>query len=272
MTPTRRAWLFGGLAGVALGAAVALLLRARPASGEAAPLVLAALVMLVWLGLVVAYYVWAIRRYAVNNGLSDHEWKVLYPALYAGELEMARYQKLNQELLETQRALSEAGVKQAPFVVPQDNPHASDSFGLPPGTVRGTLALTALVLFLSVEVVNLFHKGMETQADQLITAFMMVLAFYFGSRAVEVLQTRQKARVPEAASEGTEASATASDDATEPPARAAPEAPAAEPAALPLERPMMPAHMQELRQDNLLLPATIKIPAPPPAAATELAR
>src|SRR6185436_17961736 len=99
-----------------------------------------------------------------------------------------------------------------------------------------------------------------------------VLAFYFGSRAVEVLQPRQKARVPEAASEGTEASATASDDATEPPARAAPEAPAAEPAALPLERPMMPAHMQELRQDNLLLPATIKIPAPPPAAATELAR
>jgi hypothetical protein len=86
-----------------------------------------------------------------------------------------------------------------PFAEPAGNPYQSDSFGLPPGTIRGILALTALVMFLLVEGVNLWSPAsLEGQFDGLVTAFQMVLAFYFGSRAVEVLQAKTAAKKDEA--------------------------------------------------------------------------
>ena len=169
-------------------------LAAGPALSPAA--IVGGIVLLLWFAGVVVYYVWAILRYNVNFGLTNHEWKVLYPDLYGkNDAEIQAYRQRNQAFIEQQRQYADSGMADARFVVPSANPHANDSFGLPPGSVRGTLALTALVLFLTMEGVNFFAPGTEKASDQLVTAFMMVLAFYFGSRAIEVLQSRQSSSI-----------------------------------------------------------------------------
>jgi len=94
--------------------------------------------------------------------------------------------------------ISDDGTVDVPFDEPKGNPYHTDSFGLPPGTIRGTLALTALVLFLLIEGVNLYTPtDLEQQFDGLITALQMVLAFYFGSKAVDVLNARTKKKAEE---------------------------------------------------------------------------
>src|SRR5262249_45353188 len=146
------------------------------------------------------------------------------------------------------------------------------------------LALTALVLFLAMEGVNLFTPGAEQASSQLVTAFMMVLAFYFGSRAVEVLQSRQSAASSASASAdsgvsaGSEAPAGSADrgEVTSPVAPSMPvgvsvaaaaatrvAAAGAAPirAALALEQPLMPAHLEEPRRDSLVVAAGAAAPA-----------
>ena len=199
-----------------------------------------------WLMLIVAYYYWAIRHYNENFGLTDHEWKLLHPELYAGDNEREKYLGLRQALLASQREATTDGapppetVAGVPLSAPEQNPYHSDSFGLPPGTVRGTLALTCLVLFVVVEAVNVFAPAsLEHRFDELVTAFQMVLAFYFGTRAVEMLTAKGQQR---------DIGATAEVE----PARAS--APRVEAAA--------PAHAE--------LPASLPTPAVPPRPETVL--
>jgi hypothetical protein len=166
-------------------------------------IVLAFSIFVGWILLITAYYVWAIRYHVVNYGLSKRMWKILYPeALARTGFGKERLKKIRQEMV--QRRIEEAAVRATangeeaevittPFDVPKENPHKNDSFGLPPGTVRGTLALTALVMFILVEGVNLFSEhNLEGHFEGLITALQMVLAFYFGSKAVDVLKARQE--------------------------------------------------------------------------------
>lgn len=166
--------------------------------------VIGATVLLAWLGGLVAYLVWAIRRYSLNYGLSDEEWMLLHPALYAPAAEHDDYARRRSDAMDSHRQLATSGASgdAAPAVAPPAvpaaltepaaNPYERDSLGLPPGTLRGLLALTALVMFLVVEMVNLFDTSLERSFSELVVAFQMVLAFYFGSRAVEVLQTRER--------------------------------------------------------------------------------
>lgn len=165
--------------------------------------IIAFAVFLGWLGLVIIYYIWAINKYVQNYGLSNHEWKVLYPEIYAAPGKVKKYQDIRKNTIEQRRAevLVETGDEAqaqaitTPLEEPTENPYTKDSFGLPPGTIRGTLALTALVMFLLIEGVNLFSSmNLETHFDGLITALKMVLAFYFGSRAVDALKSTETTR------------------------------------------------------------------------------
>lgn len=64
------------------------------------------------------------------------------------------------------------------------NPYETETFGMPRGTFRGILTLSLLFIVMLLEVVNLAMTGLETKIDQLLVAFQMMLAFYFGSKVM----------------------------------------------------------------------------------------
>lgn len=138
-----------------------------------------------WMFGVILYYWWAIRHYNLNWGLSTEEWKILHPETYCKDAEeIVDYQKRRKAL---EQRTGET------FAEPTSNPYEKDSFGLPPGTVRGTLALTALVGFVLVQALSMISPtSLDTHFEQLNTIFKMVMAFYFGSRALEVLEKSRK--------------------------------------------------------------------------------
>ncbi len=207
-----------------------------------------------WFALVLLYLVWAVHRYVYNWGLSNREWKILYPEVFEtwfdrllGRITKSKtYKERSQELIERRRqqlgadnpAIAPAAAITKPFDEPPKNPYEGDSFGLPPGTIRGILALTSLLMFVVVEGVNLYSPAsLEGQFDGLITAFEMVLAFYFGSRAVEVLQAKtQRGGAP----------------AESAPAASEESAPASAPAQAPAPASSSPSILQTI--ENMLLP------------------
>jgi hypothetical protein len=78
-----------------------------------------------------------------------------------------------------------------------ENPYLNETFGLPKGTVRGIISLTILVLALLMIYISIFaqdnffeSKDLEFVKD----AFLMMIAFYFGSKAVDVYQASEKTK------------------------------------------------------------------------------
>ncbi|MDX9883499.1 MAG: hypothetical protein RBS73_15665 [Prolixibacteraceae bacterium] len=124
--------------------------------------------MLLWIGLLVAYYAWAIYFYNINLGLTNQDWA---------------------EIRERKQYIPEGAIE-----VPSENPHAAQTLGLPPGTLRGTIALTLLVGGIAMAIASL---GMDpaVKVDSLVvdnfdffkTAFLMMIAFYFGNKALEII-------------------------------------------------------------------------------------
>lgn len=122
--------------------------------------------MLLWIGLLIAYYAWAIYFYNINLGLTNQDWA---------------------EIRERKQYVPESADD-----IPSENPNAAQTLGLPPGTLRGTIALTLLVGGIAMAVASL---GMDptVKANSFIvdnfdffkTAFLMMIAFYFGSKALE---------------------------------------------------------------------------------------
>ncbi|HNY29723.1 MAG TPA: hypothetical protein PKO15_02450 [Fibrobacteria bacterium] len=140
---------------------------------------------LAWMIGVILYFWWAIRHYNLNWGLSPQEWKVLHPEIYCED------QKEIDQYLQRRASLERRTGK--PMAEPQNNPYEKDSFGLPPGTVRGTLALTALVGFVLVQSLSMVSPdSLDGHFEQINTVFKMVMAFYFGSRALEVMEKSRK--------------------------------------------------------------------------------
>ena len=77
------------------------------------------------------------------------------------------------------------------------NPYKMETLGLPKGTVRGTLTLTLLVANCLVLYLGSYAPptGVYRQTTEFITtAFLMMIAFYFGSKAVEVFRERETSR------------------------------------------------------------------------------
>ncbi len=157
-------------------------------------LIIAGALLLIWIVMVIVYLVWAIHRYNSNYGLSNHEWKILHPYMYADENERDEYIKLkNQIMVEKQNMAGDTELVTAPIEEPDENPYKLDSFGLPPNTIRGIIALTALFLFILMEGINYFSTiAVEDNFKELILALQMVIAFYFGSRAIEVFKARSE--------------------------------------------------------------------------------
>ena len=126
-------------------------------------------IIISWIVILLAYYAWAIYFYNVNYGWSEDDWK-----------RFRKEKQSNPEVMEEQ---------------PLENPHKEETMGLPPGTVRGTIALTLLVSALSLSIAALSWDDRIRENELLIDhfdflkqAFLMMIAFYFGTKSLEILQ------------------------------------------------------------------------------------
>lgn len=231
---------------------------------------LAIFFMIMWLLLVIGYLYWAIIRYSQNYGLSEKEWKILNPEAYARPEELEKFIQIRTGIIERTRKEFEMlnpgrtfdGVIPA-LAIPSTNPYLKDSFGLPPGTIRGILAMTAMFSFVMIECANLFSPAnLEKDFSELLMVFQMVIAFYFGAKAVEVLKKRQDSKEEEKYRSVREATAktedqTAQQKTTQPipakdsSAKTTPVIPV-EKFELPAEKAVMPEEKVSLRQQNTL--------------------
>ena len=75
------------------------------------------------------------------------------------------------------------------------NPYQDETFGMPRGTFRGILTLTLLWVVVVLELVNVQIKGFEQEIHELMVAFQMMIAFYFGSKVMHHMTSVEKKRV-----------------------------------------------------------------------------
>lgn len=145
---------------------------------QTGPEKLAVSLLIFWLGILLSYYTWAIHFYNINLGYTDNEWQVIWQ----------RVDRANKR--------KDAGLdyEKDDLVEPQDNPYKDETFGLPTGTVRGTIALTLLIGGISMFVTSIGnpHFNFFENFDFFIQAFLMMVAFYFGSKALSYLQKESK--------------------------------------------------------------------------------
>lgn len=130
-------------------------------------------ILLIWFAILVAYYAWAIYFYNINLGLTNQDWA---------------------EIRE-RRAFSPEGADDAPT----KNPNNDQTLGLPTGTVRGTLALTLMIGGLAMTIAALGMENFMKENTFLVdnfdffkTAFLMMIAFYFGSKSLELIGYKSK--------------------------------------------------------------------------------
>jgi hypothetical protein len=156
-------------------------------------------IIISWIVLLITYYAWAIYFYNINMGWSDDKWK--------------RYRNEQED-------------PTAAPPSPNENPHKGETLGLPPGTVRGTIALTLLVGALALTIGSF---GMDNSAksnmilvdnfDFYKKAFLMMIAFYFGAKSLEILQNSPSSTARN--NEAERQAATRTEESAAPPAPAA---------------------------------------------------
>jgi len=66
----------------------------------------------------------------------------------------------------------------------KENPHAGETLGIPRGFIRGILTFTLLFVAVLFELFNIKHQLGESYIAEFITAFQMMIAFYFGSKVM----------------------------------------------------------------------------------------
>jgi len=64
------------------------------------------------------------------------------------------------------------------------NPYDGETFNMPRGTFRGILTLSLLFMVVVFEIVTVRIIGFEDQIHELMVAFQMMIAFYFGSKVM----------------------------------------------------------------------------------------
>lgn len=72
------------------------------------------------------------------------------------------------------------------------NPYESESMGLPRGTFRSILTLTLLFVSVILELVSVHTIGFEENVSEFLTAFQMMIAFYFGSKVLHHMTNSDK--------------------------------------------------------------------------------
>jgi hypothetical protein len=123
--------------------------------------------VLIWLGILVGYYTWSVYFHNINLGLTNEDWAEI-------RLKKARGEKVDERM---------------------HNPNHEHTLGLPEGTVRGTLALSLAVGALAMLVASLGRQSTWPPNEVFIdafdffkTAFLMMIAFYFGNKSLESLK------------------------------------------------------------------------------------
>ena len=133
-------------------------------------------IMLTWFILVVLYYIWAIWYYNVNLGYTTKAWKEIKKRVKDALSRQAAGEPVDESELEE----------------PFDNPYQDETLGLPPGTVRSTIALTLTIGALVMLYISFYAPegiNFSSRFEYYITAFEMMIAFYFGSRAISMFKT-----------------------------------------------------------------------------------
>ena len=67
------------------------------------------------------------------------------------------------------------------------HPFAEETLAMPRGVFRAVITVSLLVIVLFVEVISLTQGGLEGHLEQLLVAFQMMLAFYFGGKVMHHL-------------------------------------------------------------------------------------
>jgi hypothetical protein len=154
-------------------------------------------IIVLWTCVFMGYFIWALYFYNVNLGLTEEEWD-----------------KIKDEKLKINTGqLTTPSVQE-----PATNPYIDQTFGLPPGTVRGMIAFTLLFGAIALVVVSIGMKNTGTDSVMLKdqfeffkNAFLMMIAFYFGSRSLETLTKGNDGTAPSDISNSNSAPAATTD-------------------------------------------------------------
>ena len=138
---------------------------------------IALFILTTWAIVFVLYFLWALYHYNINFGLTDAEWNEIYK--------------------DRQKAAQNQPISGAAPKEPEENPYKDQTFGLPPGTVRGMIAFTLLFGAIAMLIVSMGLTG-DIPEDSFFwdhfeffkTAFLMMIAFYFGDRSLRYLSQR----------------------------------------------------------------------------------
>lgn len=133
-------------------------------------------IITLWACIFLSYFIWAVYYYNINLGMTDEEWNKIY---------QAKEDKSNGNFYSQEDIDAE----------PEYNPYKDETFGMPNGTVRGMIAFSLLFGAIAMLVVSF---GMSNEIDPnsffwdqyefFKTAFLMMIAFYFGSRSLQYLR------------------------------------------------------------------------------------
>lgn len=74
----------------------------------------------------------------------------------------------------------------------ETHPFAAETLAMPRGVFRAVITVSLLIFVLFMEVVSLSRGGLEQHIEQLLTAFQMMLAFYFGGKVMHHLAAVDK--------------------------------------------------------------------------------
>ncbi len=126
-------------------------------------------IIIAWLCILIGYYVWAIKFYNIEKGKTDEHKQIIADNIAAGNAS----------------------------VDDLENPHMEETLGLPAGTIRGTIALSLVVAGLALSIASLSMdstilpgKLFVDNFEFIKNAFLMMIAFYFGAKSLEVLNKK----------------------------------------------------------------------------------
>lgn len=132
-------------------------------------------ILVLWGVVFLSYFIWAVYFYNVNYGMPEEDWDKINDE----KKKLTNGEHYKQEILDEE---------------PKYNPYKDETFGLPPGTVRGMIAFTLLfgalcILFVRIGLKNEVDAGTVVwdQHEFFNNAFLMMIAFYFGSKSLEIL-------------------------------------------------------------------------------------
>lgn len=135
-------------------------------------LAISSFIAVVWTVVFLRYFMWSVYYYNINYGLTDNDWAKIFEK-------------------------REKGLPESEINAPKQNPYRDETFGLPSGTVRGMIAFTLLFGGLALLLASMDMKseitGSGYYADHFEffkTAFLMMIAFYFGDSSMKYLSKR----------------------------------------------------------------------------------